>query len=398
MKRGILILALAALVAGGGCSTIKRAKRENIQPPRELTDVTPTIKIDRLWKTSVGDGAAESGVRMRPAYAGGTIYAASVDGALVALDAKSGKKLWKLSAGWHLFGRKGRPDTRYSGGPAVSDDLLAIGTLDGHVYAFGASDGKPRWSAELNSEVIAAPAIAGGLVVVRTNDGHVTALDAASGERKWVYDRGQVPPLSLRGNGDLIVAGGGVFFGSDDGKVVGLSVETGVPQWQQPVAGSEGRTEIERLNDADGMLALDGSELFAAAYHGQLVDLQAPTGRPLWNRAFSSYTGPDVSGTSVVAVDEQSNVWAFDRNTGSDLWKQDALLHRWLTGPAIQQAHVVVGDLQGYVHWLDLADGKLAARERLSRDAIRARPLVVGDTVYVEDVNGHLAAYRIVGQ
>ncbi|GAP66966.1 outer membrane protein assembly factor BamB [Mizugakiibacter sediminis] len=398
MKRGILILALAALVAGGGCSAIKRAKRENIQPPRELTEITPTIKVERLWKTSVGDGAGKSGIRMRPAYAAGVIYAAGTDGVLLALDAKSGKTLWKHRAGWHLFGRKGKADTGYAGGPTVSGDLLAVGTLDGHVYAFGAADGKPRWEAQLNSEVIAAPAIAGNLVLVRTEDGHVTALDAANGERKWVYDRGQVPPLSLRGNGDMVVAGGGVFFGTDDGKIEALRIETGVPQWEQVVASSDGRTEIERLNDSDGMLVLDGAELFATAYHGQLVDLQAPTGRPLWNRAFSSYTGPDVSGTTVVAVDEDSNVWAFDRNTGSDLWKQDALLHRWLTAPAIQQAHVVVGDLQGYVHWLDLADGKIAARERLSRDAIRARPLVVGDTVYVEDVEGHLAAYRVVGQ
>ena len=63
----------------------------------------------------------------------------------------------------------------------------------------------------------------------------------------------------------------------------------------------------------------------------------------------------------------------------------------------IQDNYAVVGGVEGYVHWLDLSDGKLAARMRLSKDAIRARPVVNGDTVYVEDVKGRVAAYRISG-
>lgn len=47
------------------------------------------------------------------------------------------------------------------------------------------------------------------------------------------------------------------------------------------------------------------------------------------------------------------------------------------------------------MHWLKISDGSLAGRERLSKKAIRAQPLVVGDMVYVEDIAGHIAAYRL---
>jgi outer membrane protein assembly factor BamB len=47
---------------------------------------------------------------------------------------------------------------------------------------------------------------------------------------------------------------------------------------------------------------------------------------------------------------------------------------------------------------LQTGDGALAARERLSKDAIRAQPLVVGDVVYVEDVEGHIGAYRLTAR
>jgi outer membrane protein assembly factor BamB len=79
------------------------------------------------------------------------------------------------------------------------------------------------------------------------------------------------------------------------------------------------------------------------------------------------------------------------------MWKQDALQYHWLTAPAIQGRYAVVGGVEGYVHWLDLSDGKLAARMRMSKDPIRARPVVNGDMVYVEDVEGRITAYRISG-
>ncbi|MEO7072973.1 MAG: PQQ-binding-like beta-propeller repeat protein, partial [Rhodanobacter sp.] len=101
------------------------------------------------------------------------------------------------------------------------------------------------------------------------------------------------------------------------------------------------------------------------------------------------------SDKAIFAVDDESQVWAFDKSGGADMWKNDMLKYRWLTGPAVQGEHIVVGDSEGYVHWLQSTDGALAARERLSKKAIRAQPLVVGDVVYVEDIAGHIGAYRI---
>ena len=133
----------------------------------------------------------------------------------------------------------------------------------------------------------------------------------------------------------------------------------------------------------------------ARRYRGQLIAFTPDAGRPLWQREFSSYAGVAVAGEVVVAVDADGNVWAFDRGTGANLWKQDALKYRWLSAPAIQGDHVVVGDGEGYVHWLSLSEGKFVARERLSRKPIEAAPLVVGDLVCIEDVKGRIGAWRV---
>lgn len=395
MKRLLLIM-LASLVGLAGCHSFKK---ENVQPPTPLAkDFTPTVQVTRLWHTSVGDGAGTSGVRLRPAVVDGVLYAASTDGKLAALDAGSGKTLWSKSTrthGWFGWGDKKRQDARYAGGPAVQGDLLTVGTLDGHVYAMSAKDGSPRWDVEVSSQVLASPVIVGDIVIVRTGDGRIYALDVTTGERRWVYDQDTVPLLSLRGNGSLLVANGVLFFGSDDGKLVALRLDNGAKLWEQKLSSGEGRTEIDRLSDADGAILLDGSTLFGSAYHGNLMAIDGPSGRPLWSHPFSSFESLAVNDNALFGVDDASRVWAFDKSGGADMWKNEALMYRWATAPAVQGHYVVLGDVEGYVHWLQVGDGALAARQRLSKKAIRAQPLVVGDVVYVEDVQGHIGAYRL---
>lgn len=402
-RRHLLLLPLCvAVLALSGCGLWNKIFKhsDNLEPPKPLVAFTPTLQVQEIWSTRIGDGAGRSGVRLQPAYADGKLYVVSTNGRIEALDAATGKRIWEESTSvgdgiWPFRHRKPGPDARYAGGPAVLGSLLVVGTLDGHVYGMDAATGKQLWSAEVDDEVISPPAIEAGTVYVRTNSGYVYAFNANNGEREWLYDQASVPALSLRGNGPLLAGHGAVIFGSDDGHVVVLRSDTGTVLWDMPITKGTGRSDIQKLGDADDTLQLDGSTLYATAYHGELAAIDAAQGQVLWDRPFSSYVGVGLADASVVGVDDNSVVWSFSRNGGGDLWKQDALQYHWLTAPVIQGKYAVVGGVQGYVHWLDVSDGKLAARVRLSKDPIRARPVVNGDTVYVEDVEGRVAAYRI---
>lgn len=404
MKRRHLLLLplLLAVFALSGCGLWNKIfnRSGDLQAPKPLVPFTPTVQVQKLWSTRIGDGSGRSGVRLQPTFADGRLYLISTDGKIEALDAATGKEIWQQSTRvgggiWPFKRNKPGADARYAGGPSVSGNLLVVGTLDGHVYGMDAATGKQLWGAEVDDEVISPPAIDAGTVFVRTNSGYVYAFDADTGARKWLNDQGNVPLLSLRGNGALLAAHGVVMFGTDDGNVVSLRSDTGAIQWKVPISKGLGRSDIQKLNDADDTLQLDGSTLYATAYHGELTAIDATQGQPLWTRAFSSYVGVGMADKELVGVDHDSIVWAFAKDGGGDLWKQDALQYHWLTAPAIQGQYAVVGGVEGYVHWLDLSDGKLAARVRMSKDPIRARPVVNGDTVYVEDVKGHVTAYRI---
>lgn len=320
---------------------------------------------------------------MAPAVVGDRLYVASVDGSIDALDAGTGRKLWTVR----------EKKVPFSGGPAANADVVVVGALNGQVRAFSAADGSERWQTKINSEVISAPAIADGMIAVRSQDGRLYGLDPADGTRRWVYEQ-TVPILSLRGNGSPLISGGLVINGYDTGRVVAVRDSDGAQAWTQTLSTGEGRTEVERLADSDGQIVLDSGVLFASAYRGKIASLYPDSGRVIWSRDLSSFAGLAVGTTAVVVSDANGNVWAFDRQSGANLWKQDGLMHRWLSPPAVVGNYAVVGDLEGYVHWLSLSDGSFSARQRLGKRPVESAPVVAGNVVYVEDAGGRIGAYR----
>jgi len=87
-------------------------------------------------------------------------------------------------------------------------------------------------------------------------------------------------------------------------------------------------------------------------------------------------------------------VGALKPRTGAEVWQQKALLHRGLSPIAVMDDSIVVGDFQGYLHWLDKASGALAARVATGGTRISTQPLVIGDVVVVVNDRGQINAFR----
>lgn len=383
------VCVLAVAVALSGCSTVKGwfssgSKEDKAAvAPAELNDFVPSANVSRLWSAKAGDGDADLGVAQAPAIADGRVYAAAGEDGVRALDLQTGATAWQYKSKSVL-----------TGGPGAGGGLVVVGGLEGEIVALDAASGAEKWTAKVPSEVIAAPAIGQGMVFVRSNDGRITAFDAANGERRWFWNH-ELPTLTLRGNDAPVLGPGFVFVGNDDGSVVALSLTDGRPLWEQAVGLPDGRSELDRIADVDGAPVLDGTTLFATSFKKQTMAIDAPSGRPMWSQDNGGGGRPGLAPNSVVVSDPGGVVWALDKNGGSALWQQAGLVRRGLSGAAVQGDFAIVGDAEGYLHWLRLDNGDFAARQRVARDPIRATPVVVDGVLVVQTADGSLSAYKL---
>ena len=386
VSRGaMLALCIAAL---GGCATVKGwfggdSGDDEPVKPAALAEFTQSATATPLWSADAGKGEGRIGARQGPMVADGRVYAAAVEGGVRAFDLQTGAVVWHYPSALPL-----------SGGPGAGDGVVAVGSLEGDVVALDAASGAEKWRAKVGNEVIAAPVIGQGMVFVRSNDGRVTAFDSASGERRWFWNH-DLPSLSVRGNDAPVLGPGYVFVGNDDGTLAALAVADGRPLWAQTVGEPEGRTELDRMADVDGTPVLDGTTLYATSYKQQTVAIDAPSGRGLWTNGSGGAGRVGVAADRVVVSDPNGTVWAIDKASGGALWQQPALARRNLTSPAIHGNYVVVGDYDGYLHWLKLDNGEFAARFHAGGEALRASPVVADGILVVQNVEGDLRAYRI---
>ncbi len=380
----IVLLALSL----GACSTVKGwfSDDEEINQPAELMEITPTVKIRKLWSVGVGNGQGKGFYKIQPVIDGDTIYVAAADGDLKAIDRKRGKTLWKRNL-----------DVSLSGGVGYYEGALLLGTSEGFVLRVDAASGEQLWSTRLTGEVLAPPQAGGSMAVVQTYDGKLYGLDFDSGEKKWTYDS-NVPVLTIRGTSTPIVEGGRVFAGFANGRVLALDLETGSVTWEVRAAISQGRSEIERIVDVDGTMALVGGDIFAASYQGHLVAIDAVTGRKLWQQEVSSVSGVSQGFGNIYVADEDGTVTAYQRNGQGMRWQQGALAYRGLSRPVPVSSYVAVADFEGIVHLLSQVDGEFAGRIKVDGDGVRADMQSEGNVLYVYGNSGKLVAYEILSK
>ena len=371
----ILLLALS------GCQTISGwfGANDTAEKPAALVEFSPTATLHSLWQAAAGSAG---NFVLQPALVGDGIYTAARDGQLQRLDASNGRQVWRIDSGHKL-----------SAGVGAGEGLILVGTEKGEVLAFD-NEGRPRWQAQVSSEILSPPQAASGVVVVRSGDGRIVGLDVADGKRKWVYQR-SVPALSLRSAAGVVVAQGAIFAGFAGGKLVALNLANGNVGWEASVAQPRGSTELERVADVTSLPVIDARQICAVAYQGRVACFDIQNGNPIWARDISSSAGLAIDSRNVYISDQRGAVVALDKTSGASVWKQDKLSARRLSAPLVRNGHIVVADMQGYVHLLTADSGAFAARMATDASAIRAQPTALDNGFLVQTSNGGLFALAV---
>lgn len=398
MRYWLLFLLVPLLLAG--CSN----DDDTVLAPSPLSAFKSTAKVQKLWAVYVGNGVDEAYLNLKPAVTERWVFAAATNGIVAKIDRETGDKVWTVDT-----------DKTITGGVGTGYGLVAVGTGNGEVLVFNEEDGSLLWEKSLGGQIMAAPAIGADRVVVQTVDGRLHGLARDDGGVAWLYDT-SIPILTLRGESSPVIMGGATLAGFANGKLAAMDTASGYVAWERIIGEPRGRSELERLIDLDGRFWVSGKTVYAATYQGNVAALDIPSGRLLWQRKMSSFAGVSEFLSQLYVVDDESVLHALESLSGTDLWQQDGLRGRGLSAPTAYDRYVVVGDFQGYLHWLSYKDGSYVARIKVGvphrprpdaklasyvrkpdiDEGLRAEPVVYQDIVYVQANGGEVAAYQVI--
>ncbi len=376
------LLVIFFLFLNQGCSLFGGDDEDESLLPAELIEFTETVDVDQQWKASVGKGHEGLGIALNPTTDGETVYAASFNGNVIAINANNGRKIWKQSF-----------DFSFTAGPTYKDGILVLGTNNGELINIDSMTGEILWTTTVSSEILAPVAIKDDQIFVRSVDGNLTAFLSDNGSLMWTANH-RVPRLSLRGTTSPEVFANAVLSGFDDGKVSAYDLVDGSLLWETMLTPPGGRTEIEKINDIDAPMTIVGNELYVGSYQGALAALALESGDIIWLTEASIYAGMAVDEDAVFVSESDGSVMALSRFTGREIWKKDNLLNRYPSAPVIIGDSIIVGDLEGYLHWLDKESGETQQRISIGKDKISSVPLVMENTVIVQTDGGNLVSVK----
>jgi outer membrane assembly lipoprotein YfgL len=362
-----LCTALLAIAVIAGCAASK-------PKPQPLEPLTAKMAAPLAWSGSV------PGVEFPLAISivKGTFTVAGNDGTVLALDAATGRELWRANAGAKL-----------SAGVGSDGRFAAVVTRDGDVVVF--DQGQLKWKKPLITRVNTAPLVAGERVFVLGIDRSVTAFDAADGRKLWSVAR-PGDALTLAQSGVLAAFKNTLVVGQGP-RMDGLDPMNGQVRWDVAIGSPRGANEIERLADLVGPSVRIGDVICARSFQAAVGCVDAEKGVTLWSK--------NIGGTDAVAADAQF-VFAADATDrlsawtikGESTWTSDKLLYRELGSPVSVGNAVVFGDGDGMLHFMSRETGEALLRVTTDGSAVVAQPALAGDVMLVVTRKGGLFAYR----
>ncbi len=366
------LISIAFLTLLTACSSSPQKPK-----PAELAPNVALVGVKPVWSTRVGDIAYS----LELAVVGNTVLAAGGDGSVSAIDATTGRDLWRASVGAPIAAGVGS-DGKLAAVVTRSNDLVVLSS---------ANAGRELWRQKLPAQVYTAPLVAGERVFVLGADRAVSAFDGQTGRRLWQIQR-PGDPLVLRQAGVLQAVGDTLVVGLS-GRMVGLNPLNGTVRWDAPVATPRGTNEVERLVDLLARTSRVGDVVCARAFQASVGCVNATRGTVLWSKPANGSVGVHGDDRLVVGSESDGKVVAWQRATGERAWVTDRLQYRGLSAPLLLGRSVAIGDSTGFVHLLSRDDGSLLTRLSTDGTAVAAPPVLVGTTLVVATRGGGIFGF-----
>jgi len=322
------------------------------------------------------------------------------DKELAPTDKESG--FWN-SATFGLIGKSNGidPSKGFGGGVAFDDGKVFVTTGFGMIFALDAATGKQLWKVELDVPIVNAPVANGGRVFVSSQDNHFFAYAELNGRKLWDH-QGITESAGILESTSAAVAGEFVIAPYSSGELFALRVSNGRPAWNDLLTRSGNVTALSELDDIAGRPVVDRDMVFAISHSGLMVAINLNTGDRVWSRDIGGIQTPWAAGDFVYVQTTDGQLLCLQRKDGRVKWihqlprwedeanKEDPIV--W-AGPILVSDRLITVSSNGFAEAISPYTGQLIGRIEIPDGAYIA-PVVANGTLYLLTNTAQLVAMR----
>jgi len=369
--------------------------------------------LRRIWDQDAGKGSdKDSRLTAAPIVADGRVFVLDSEAHVFAFDAQSGHALWDRSIApegaddsliFGLFGTDNSvdPSKGFGGGVAYDDGKIFVTSGFGDVVALDARSGKKVWTQSLGVPIVNAPTANGGRVFVSTQQNHLYALAQNDGRRLWDH-QGISESAGILESTSAAVAGEYVLVPYSSGEIYAIRVLNGRSAWNDVLTHSGVSTALSELDDIAGRPVIDRDIVFAISHSGIMAAINLNTGDRLWSRDIGGIQTPWAAGDYVYVLSTEQQVICLTRKEGKVKWIHQ--LQRWQdpedkkgpivwAGPVLVSDRLVLVSSNGIAAALSPYTGVLIGKMEIPAGTYIA-PVIANGTMYLYTSNAELVALR----
>jgi len=346
-----------------------------IDNPTTLKDFNQVLEINI---NNVYDFGEKSNKNFRNIILDQYFFYISINGTIEALDFLENKLFWNY-----------KHSNEIVAGLALNQELLFFVDNIGYLNALNLTNGTLQWKVFVG-EVFSPPLSFSSSVLVKSTNGKVFSINSTDGSYQWDY---QLPSskLTIKSWGEMVESDNKIFIGSENGKIICLDFQNGTLVWETTFSQPKGTSELDRSNAATSTPLFDEIAIYVVSVNGNLSSISKADGSIYWSRPFSSFYGMTNNSKSLFITHNSGAIYRIEKDTSKVIWRYADLLGRDVSKPIIYLNYAVVSDYEGYLHFLDIENGKLVGRAKLSDYQLLINPNnIIDNKLFISNLEGEL--------
>jgi len=342
-----------------------------------LLNEAPAVNSTKLWELSLG---TKSDDNLEFSICDNKIFIASPEGSIFLVNYLNGNINWEKNINKKIIA-----------GISCDKKNIYFVTEDGFVWAID-HQGEVLWK-RLYGSIYSKPFIEAKSLIIKTINNEFVSLNTDNGNQNWIY-RSPSPPLTLKSWGKLNYSDGIVYAGIPSGKCLALDFNSGALIWESTFSQPKGSTDIDRANDTTSQPVVNGPFLFVVASKGNLAMLDKKIGEVLWTRSLSSFYDLQKNNESIFVVHNSGAIYSVSMETSKVNWRNSEYLNRNIKQVTLVNKNIIVGDYDGFLHYVDIVSGKTIGREKISSSSIINIKLVENKLI-IHDSSNNLFSFLV---